>query len=293
MKIGISLKKNSYTPEGFAYQRFLENNGWDVQFDYILDECNDINLYFMGTRIKKASNIYSPVEIHEYHSLSTPPFAHQKNLIKKFFNSTPSGRIFLNETMKNTLDFRDNIPSINRDMGVDQALFMQRPINPEFDLIYSGSIQGRVGLLQHLKELSQKGFKILVIGNVNKKTLDFFRKDQNIKFTGKVTRSELPSIYQRARAGLNYTPNLFPFNIQTSTKTLEYCAAQLGVVSNKYPWVENFAKKNSFQPFWLDDIIDKDTFDNHEFTHVDVTEYEWNKLLSSIDFEKYLLSFLR
>lgn len=39
---------------------------------------------------------------------------------------------------------------------------------------------------------------------------------------GPVNRDQLPEIYKNARFGLNYTPDIYPYNVQTSTKTLEY-----------------------------------------------------------------------
>jgi hypothetical protein len=58
---------------------------------------------------------------------------------------------------------------------------------------------------------------------------------------GPVSRDQLPEIYKNARFGLNYTPDIYPYNVQTSTKTLEYLASGLGVISNKYKWSEFFS----------------------------------------------------
>lgn len=50
MKIGIILSKYAYTPEAYAYEKFLKNNGHQVQLEYELDPNNDVNIYFMGNR---------------------------------------------------------------------------------------------------------------------------------------------------------------------------------------------------------------------------------------------------
>ena len=47
MNIGITKKKNAYTPEAYAYKNYLEKYGCQIQFDYEdnLDPNNDINIF--------------------------------------------------------------------------------------------------------------------------------------------------------------------------------------------------------------------------------------------------------
>lgn len=49
MKVGIPLSTR-YTPEAYAYEKYLKAMGHEVQLDYNLDPNNDINIHFMGTR---------------------------------------------------------------------------------------------------------------------------------------------------------------------------------------------------------------------------------------------------
>ena len=102
MKIGITLKKSAYTPEAYAYEAYLKERGYQVQLDYSLDPNNDVNIHFMGVRPFWEKKEGRAVEIHEYQSLSTPPYASFKNLIKKAINEKPQGRIFLNEFVKDS-----------------------------------------------------------------------------------------------------------------------------------------------------------------------------------------------
>ena len=48
--IGISLKRNYYSPEAYAYRDYLVKNGWNVQLDYeeFLSSENDITIMFLG-----------------------------------------------------------------------------------------------------------------------------------------------------------------------------------------------------------------------------------------------------
>lgn len=286
MIIGIGLKENSYTPEAYAYERYLNKNNLQVELclEKNLDPNNDLNLYFMGLDpfwIKKTGKASI---IHEYSSLSIPPYAKTKNYIKKLVNRKPSARIFLNSTVKNNLSLKDNVPYIFRDMGIDNDLFQEPSKNPDFDIVYCGSIAGRPGLIEEINRLASLDLTILVVGHVSKQEKSFFNSSKNIQFTGRVERNELASLYKKAKAGLNYTPNIYPFNIQTSTKTLEYLAAGLGVISNKYFWSNNFFvdKKNSV--IWLDKLQSKNNFMDFSFEKQDMSRFHWDSILKQSKF---------
>ena len=58
----------------------------------------------------------------------------------------------------------------------------------------------------------------------------------------KLDLNEIIKVFNITKCGLNFTPDIFPFNVQSSTKTIEYSAAGLGVISNRYIWAETFEK---------------------------------------------------
>ncbi|WP_150539262.1 glycosyl transferase [Actinobacillus vicugnae] len=294
MKIGITLKRNAYTPEAFAYSDYLTKRNHLVQLDYEenLDPNNDINIYFLGIRpFWKRYASQKAIEIHEYQSLSTPKCAKMKNFIKKYTNTKPQGRIFLNEIVKDELAFCDKLPYIYRDMGIDSALFQTPNPRPEYDVVYAGSIIGRAGLIQSLVHLSSS-YKVVVVGEVDDETKRIF-KSAGIYMTGKVNRTELPQIYANARFGLNYTPDVYPFNIQTSTKTLEYLASGLRLISNRYHWVEKFCKEIGYQPIWLEEINSNQLELAQEKNHpIDMSRFSWKAILDNCNFEKFLTKFL-
>ncbi|WP_252720841.1 glycosyl transferase [Acinetobacter variabilis] len=289
MKIGIPLSKTAYTPEAYAYEQYLSSKGWQVQLDYELDPDNDVNIYFMGMRPFWKKYKGKAIEIHEYQSLSTPPYPHVKNYLKKVINKKPSGRIFLNEIVAQQFGFNDDIPYIYRDMGVDQAFFQKPRINPEFDIVYSGSIAGRIGLVENLIQLS-KQYKIIVIGHVDDELKVLLHK-HHITLTGRVQRHELPELYANARYGLNYTPDLYPFNVQTSTKTLEYLVSGLSIISNRYKWAEDFFKSIDYQPIWLyEDEICLDKLNQNSYNLVN---FSWCSILDKSNLNYFLNSLLR
>lgn len=285
MRIGITLKKSAYTPEAYAYETYLKERGHQVQLDYTLDPNNDINLNFMGVIPFWRKKEGRAVEIHEYQSLSTPPYASFKNLVKKVVNEKPQGRIFLNEFVCKGFDFKDDIPFICRDMGVDEALFQKPNSNPDYDILYCGSITGRVGLIDVLLSLSKK-YKIIIVGNVSEYESTLLNNN-NITLLGVVPRHQLPEIYKNARFGLNFTPDIYPFNIQTSTKTLEYLASGLGVISNRYHWSEAFFKDLKYTPLWIDNNF---SIDNYSHINLDVSHFSWSNILLNCNFEKFIMS---
>ncbi|WP_313322032.1 glycosyltransferase family protein [Stutzerimonas nitrititolerans] len=290
MRIGVGLKKHAYTPEAYAYTDYLALKGLDVQLapenDLLYD--NDLNIFFMGIKPFWSDKRRQANEIHEYQSLSTPPFAKTKDLYKRTINRRPTGRIFLNEYVEKQLGFNDRVPRIFRDMGVDQALFMDPPANPKFDLVYCGSINGRAGLLDELMRLAQLGLSVLVVGEIDLDTRQLFRKHSQVVFVGRVARSELPALYQEARAGLNFTPNIYPFNMQTSTKTLEYLAAGLGLVSNQYQWIKEFCDFKKIPVTWLENLTSKEDFESISFGCVDMASYSWLNVLDGAGFFDFI-----
>lgn len=293
MKVGITLSKFSYTPEAFAYEKYLISLGVNVQLDYELDPYNDINIYFMGMRPRWKKEKFQAKEIHEYQSLSTPPYAYLKNVTKKIINKKPHGRIFLNNFVHQDLHFKDNLPYLYRDMGVDESLFQLPNNNPEYDIIYCGSIGGRKGLIDTLLNLAKK-YKVVVVGRVSDSE-EKLLQSKNLTLIGPVTREQLPEIYRNSRFGLNYTPDIYPYNIQTSTKTLEYLASGLGVISNKYKWSEDFFNDIGYQPIWLgEDHFLKD-IDLNNINIINpslINKYSWHNILSNSNLNMFLREIL-
>lgn len=299
MKIGITLKQTAYTPEAFAYQKYLVAKGHDIQLDLEqnLNPDNDINIFFMGTRSFWKRITGAAIEIHEYQSLSVPPYSHLKDLVKKIINRKPQGRIFLNNIVRDALGFTDNCPYIMRDMGVDDAFFssINESSEKEYDIVYSGTIDARMGLVNILHTLAIQGYKILVIGNISTESQKYLESTNNIRCIGKVPYQDLPKLYCKAIYGLNYTPDIYPFNVQTSTKTLEYLASGLKLISNRYDWIESFCAKHAYSPIWLDNLTDRKLLEksNKDESYISMEEYRWSSILENSHFEEFLLRLLK
>lgn len=288
--VGITVNKKSYTPEAYAYERYLKSKMIDVFIaePQELDPTLDIHIYFMGLRPAwKKKGAWK--EVHEYHSLSVPPFSKIKDRLKSHINLIPDGRIFLNNQVHDGLAIDHIIPFIYRDMGVDSSLFQTPNKNPFYDIVYSGTTKSRPGLWEEIVRLSEIGLKVLVIGSVEKEARDFFKKNKNIFFSGRVGRENLPELYRNCKMGLNYTPDIYPFNIQTSTKTLEYLASGLLVISNRYQWTSRYFKKNPKSVVWLDQVHSAEDFYGYLDRPLDLIKPpSWDSVLESSGFFDFL-----
>lgn len=293
MIVGIGLKEHAYTPEAYAYKSYLESNGVSVQLENeaSINPNNDINIYFMGMRPFWRRKKGRAIEIHEYQSLSVNPHSHIKDFLKKYLNKKPDGRIFLNDVVKTGLNYRDNTPYIYRDMGVDEELFQKPMPDPEFDIVYCGSLSGRPGLLDELSRLANLGFRLLIIGSITKEFSETFKNQKNIYSTGHVDRNDIPDLYKKCRSGLNFTPDIYPFNVQTSTKTLEYIASGLNVITNKYEWVEQFSQAEGYTFIYVDDINEYSDFEEPNYKLEKIKKHSWNNILNETKFLNFLESF--
>ena len=293
MKIGILGKSQSYLPEAFAYKKYLEKYNHEIVITSNHDELINFDtiIMFMGFYPnKRNTNIKY---IHEYNSLSLQPYAHIKNKLKQYLNFKPDKRIFLNNYVKFFFNFRDNISFLNRDMGYDISFKDCQKIKNkkiEYDLVYTGSFDNRNGLFECVKYLSKFGFKIALIGNMKNHLYNEFKKIDKVSILGKLDLNEIIKVFNITKCGLNFTPDIFPFNVQSSTKTIEYSAAGLGVISNRYIWAETFEKSRSANFLYLDELSSKDQIYNFNFKNAFVDDLIWENILNESNFKSFIES---
>ncbi len=291
MKIGLLRKSQSYVPEAYAYKKFLEDYDHKVTIfsnPNLVKEFDTV-IQFMGFYPYKLSN--NVRFIHEYNSLSLQPYPYFKNFIKIKLNHKPTKRIFLNSFVRYFFNFNDSVEFIDRDMGVDIKFFNvknNKKLNTTFDIVYTGSLANREGIFKCISNLCNKGFKIAIIGNVENRFYEKFKELSNIYLLGELTIDEICKVYEETQCGLNYTPNQFPFNYQTSTKTLEYSAAGLKILSNNYFWVNSFEKSRAAKFFYLENLDNKDQIFNYKFVDANINDKEWSKILRKTKFKEFI-----
>ena len=290
--IGITLTKQTYNPEAYAYKAYLEKKSWNVQLDFRenLSLNNDITIVFMGLDPIWNGSSFKNI-IHNYSSSSTGYFPKIKNSIKKYVNKKPSGRFFLSSFVKQEFNFQDGIESINVGIGIDNVFFEKDAEGKEYDLVYSGAISGRNGLSLELQKISDLDLNILVIGEASESFRADFSSDKNITFLGRVNRDKLPKLYRSAKAGLNFIPSgSDTYRFQPSIKVFEYLATGIGLVTNHNVWTDQFVSKHNYSPLWLENLKTKDDFDSFEFSELDMSQYQWDVILKEVKFEEFLKS---
>jgi len=280
----------AYLPEIEAYKKYFIQ--YDIEFldcikdlDNSYDE-NDFDLlwYMMGNDFKKMDK----PKVHDYASLSTGRSVFIKDKIKKYFNQKPNLRLFLNQTIMNTYNFKDNIPFLIRDMGIDDIFFSKLNIVKKYNFVYLGAIthDRKIPILFDKFKNELTNSSLLVVGYVPEDIYEKYKNVSNIVFKGKVPYSGVPFLVSQAEYGINMIPNLYPFNIQTSTKLLEYCALGLKIITTNYEWVNSFERKFEGSFFKMDDELNNFNLNNlnkFNFKSPNVESLKWNTLFTNIN----------
>ncbi len=290
--------RHAYLPEIDAYLSYLAAHHPEVvacdSRRNIPEGFNpDVVWRFMGMDREKPKN--GKYIVHDYNSLSTGVLARQKNFIKRFFNVKPQRRVFLSEPVKAGFPFKDDVPYSIRDMGIDPAFFVERDALPAYDFIYVGSLDRGRTIIRFLDYFSAQmlGYTLLLVGHADENLIKRYGKSGNIVFTGRVPYADVPGYLAKARYGLNLMPDRYPFNVQTSTKLLEYCAAGLGIVSSDYHWARQFEKERSANFLWLSPGFKNLThahLENFAFGTPEVQDLTWENVIKNSGIFSFLKS---
>ena len=271
--IAVEVTNNAFLPEAYAYRDYFIEKGFKCDFvnkgDPILLDY-DCALLFHGFHPfwKK----YPKFIIGEYHSLSTGRYNRVKDLVKRLINVRSNIYIFLNDDVRRKMWFSNKINYTTRSMGYSEKDFESfKNEEKKFDVVYCGSY--RKGLWEVIKKLADLGLSIAVVGP----EIPF--KHELITSFGRKEPVEARRVISQAKYGLNYTPDIFPLNIQDSTKVIEYCAAGLGVITNKYYWIDKFEKERNARFLDLESIDSVDVVRRFDFIIPDVLDLDWNSIV--------------
>ncbi|OED56334.1 hypothetical protein BEI46_08575 [Aliivibrio fischeri] len=276
----------SYLPEIYAYEKYCIENKicYEIvgsNFDFNSIQYPFVKWIIMGVDKNKNKNAFL---VHEYLSLSTGKLAKIKNFIKKNLSVTPDLQVFLNDNVKDVF-YKSDIKHIIRDMGVMPFFKNHDDIKKEYDFVYCGSL----GNNRNIDELfylfingELKGRSLLVIGEASKALVGKYSSNF-IKFHGRVDYKDVPKVLCKAKCAINYIPDIYPFNLQTSTKLLEYLSCKLPVLSTKYLWVEKFKKENKAPILFIEPDFNAKTLDDflsRELEFPDMNKYLWDMVIA-------------
>lgn len=94
-------------------------------------------------------------------------------------------------------------------------------------------------------------------------------------------------------------PNIYPYNLQTSTKLLEYLAMGLEVITTEYLWIHHFMKENHINLIMVDEkltglesVIKKHERNLSEKKVNNVEKFKWKHVIEQSGLEGKLLNIL-
>lgn len=289
MTIAFVHNSKAFLPETLAYVDFFTRHGMQcevVNTEEIHLVHRNMEWRLMGTDFTKPRE--GIVRIHEYTSTSLPPWRKWKNWSKSFFNAQPDYRLFLNEYVKETFFFRDNVPFGFRDMGVPVTwTAIGNGHDKKFDFVYlgdTGAFREPELLLNLFSTGPLSDRTLMVITTRNEKLQNFYRAYNNIFFTGPVAHSDVAPLLKQARFGINFIVDKEPINRQTSTKFLEYAACGLPVVTTDYYWVRNFQKQFGGNYYYLAKDLSNvqwDAINNFDYRQPDLSDWTWEHQIRS------------
>lgn len=283
MLIAFVHDHKSFLPEIQGYIDFFEKNNVRTcvcTAEELSQIKPDVRWHIMGVdRLAKGDNVI----IHEYVSASAPPFPSLKNRLKTYLNTKPDFRLFLNEYVHNSFQFSDDVPFGFRDMGINLSTVPPgNGTEKKYDFVYVGEIALRkieplIGCFT-IGALSDRSILFLTKNyqNISEK----LKRYNNIHFIGPVPSSQVKEYVRAARFGINYVPDIVPFNRQTSTKLLEYAASKVPIVTTDYFWVRDFQRKNGGNFFYLSSDLSNFTWEavnKNEYDFPDLTEWTWDR----------------
>lgn len=282
--VALLSPTGAYAPEVIALQEYLTSQT-GFRATVINDERDlqrsEYSLLYRLMGIAPRWRRARTAEFHDYASLSVGAGAWLKDRIKPALTRRPVLRSFLNEKVQQHYQFSDGVPALTRDMGVPTTF---RPIHErrsvEFDFLYAGTLSRKRKTLEMTAAIVKAGYTILLVGEPDADTADFAGRHPQVRLAGRVRQIDLPTLASTCRFGLNYTPNVYPFNFQTSTKVLEYCALGLPVVTNRYSWVEECMRTTGGRFYTYDrmDQISRNDIERFDFLIPNMSEYTWPRV---------------
>lgn len=272
MKICIVTTGRSFSPDALAYREFFLSRGHSCSILWSGESLEGFDVAILFNGINPFWRKYPPVVVAEYQSLSTGRGRRLKDLLKRAVNKRGDLYVFLNEYVRRGSFHPSTARHILRPMGFSSPRDPVPLGEREFDIVYAGS--NRPGLVAVFRHLAELGLKLLAVGNFPTLSIP------NVDVISSVSAPDVPQYLDRAKVGLNFVPLRQPYIFQDSTKVIEYASRGLGILSNPYPWIDEFMAQSGGTYLSLRNAEDADTIRTFDYRVPEVSNREWTTLLS-------------
>lgn len=289
-RILLIKRSTSFLPEVDAYTEYFKQDP-RFQFETVMESDfqsshvrpGDVLWQFAGRVFPTPAGVAA---IHEYNSLSIT-LSFIKDRLKPLLNPRPELRIFLNDFVRSKLHFYDRVPHVIRDMGIHPRFFQQKNTEKTHDFVYVGTLY-KIRKVNDLfrKVVDSQWGSLLVIGGPTSEIDPDLLKHPACTFTGPVPYERIPELASRARMALNLIPDEYPFNRQTSTKMIEYCALGIPVITTETQWIRGFEQSRNTQFCRWDNYSPGKTLSPPP----DVRDLEWSRILDATGLKEKILS---
>jgi glycosyltransferase involved in cell wall biosynthesis len=202
--------------------------------------------------------------VHDYRSLSIGRLARVKDAVKRWRNARPDVRIFQNATLREKMDFRDDVPSVLLPMGVPANILAARAmpgdVHDQADFVYAGVLSAERRLPTMIDSFVRRfqGRRTLALyGPAEPRLVARYAATPGVRFLGVVPQETLFARLRACRAAVAFFPNHAPHLYQTPTKLLEYAALGGRIIANEQPASRQAASRFGITCWWgpADDLF--------------------------------------
>lgn len=295
MRVAYVHTGRAFLPEIPAYCAALEASGHEA---FVISHVGELAQGDRADIVVRFGGLLRPLkglcmpEVHEYHSASTQWPRPLRNVAKSALSTRPVGRIFQNPFVRRQFFFPDRARFIYRDMGASPLMLTARKATSKsFDVVYAGSFKGRHGLVASLTAIARAGASVGVAGDPVPEDLCELRSAPGVEFVGRLAQSDVPGFLEEGRFGLNYVPDIYPLNRQTSTKVIEYLVAGLPIISNSYAWIDAHAGDMGYQYLKVQEAVDLANMEPPSRSVLPLERVQallWPELLDKCQFVEFL-----
>ncbi|MBI1273984.1 MAG: hypothetical protein GC131_07860 [Alphaproteobacteria bacterium] len=245
--------------------------------------------YMMGYYPKK---LPAALTVHDYKSLSVPPFRHIKNFIKRISNARPDLRI-VTPYIHDLGYFKDGVPFALQDIGVPDYVPALRDkshdtAKPAPDFFYAGVLtrerKSHLMLDSFVRRFgAHKTF--LLAGKQEPWLTERYAAYKNITFAGRMPQDEVFENLRHARVAVCYFPTHYPHIVQVPTKMLDAAAVGQRILANDQVMNRKTAAKYGINALWapadgarMFDTV-PETLDWPDNRTVDPTPFLWSHMV--------------